>query len=135
MSEQTKKYESVLVGWADEPSYNDNGELIEREVQAQIEMNAAYQSYFNFQWVKRDRVGLRQNGASLAIDGNTTRFTEEQFSFYFEARPNRTLYFENFARIGDRIDLRNNRLGDQILLEPQITLNIGEHLEASISHE
>lgn len=116
-------------------THNDNGELIEREVQAQIEMNAAYQSYFNFQWVKRDRVGLRQNGASLAIDGNTTRFTEEQFSFYFEARPNRTLYFENFARIGDRIDLRNNRLGDQILLEPQITLNIGEHLEASISHE
>ena len=28
MSEQTKKYESVLVGWADEPSYNDNGELM-----------------------------------------------------------------------------------------------------------
>jgi len=28
MSEQTKKYESVLVGWADEPSYNDNGALM-----------------------------------------------------------------------------------------------------------
>ena len=28
MSEQNKKYESVLVGWADEPSYNDNGELM-----------------------------------------------------------------------------------------------------------
>ena len=27
MSEE-KKYESVLVGWADEPSYNDNGELM-----------------------------------------------------------------------------------------------------------
>ena len=23
-----QKYESVLVGWADEPSYNDNGELM-----------------------------------------------------------------------------------------------------------
>lgn len=116
-------------------THNDNGELIEREVQAQVELNAAYQSYFNFQWVKRDTVGLRQNGASLAIDGNTTRFTEEQFSFYFEAQPNRTVYFENFARIGDRIDLRNNRLGDQILLEPSITLNLGNHLEASVSHE
>ncbi|MAI65792.1 MAG: hypothetical protein CL600_13140 [Alteromonas sp.] len=116
-------------------THNDNGELIEREVQAQVELNAAYQSYFNFQWVKRDQVGLRQNGASLAIDGNTTRFTEEQFSFYFEARPNRTLYFENFIRVGDRIDLRNNRLGEQVLLEPQISLNIGEHLEASVNHE
>jgi len=28
MSEQNKKYESVLVGWADEPSYNENGELM-----------------------------------------------------------------------------------------------------------
>ena len=28
MSDQSKKYESVLVGWADEPSYNDNGELM-----------------------------------------------------------------------------------------------------------
>ncbi len=28
MSEQTKKYESVLVGWADEPSYNDSGDLM-----------------------------------------------------------------------------------------------------------
>jgi hypothetical protein len=28
MSEQNKKYESVLVGWADEPSYNDNGDLM-----------------------------------------------------------------------------------------------------------
>lgn len=28
MSEQTKKYESVLCGWADEPSFNDNGELM-----------------------------------------------------------------------------------------------------------
>ena len=116
-------------------THNDDGELIEREMQAQVELNAAYQSYFNFQWVKRDTVGLRHNGASLAIDGNTTRFTEEQFSFYFEAQPSRTLYFENFARIGDRIDLRNDRLGDQVLLEPSITLNLGQHLEASLSHE
>ena len=28
MSDQSKKYESVLVGWADEPSYNDNGDLM-----------------------------------------------------------------------------------------------------------
>ena len=28
MSEQTKKYESVLVGWADEPTYNEKGELM-----------------------------------------------------------------------------------------------------------
>ena len=28
MSDQSKKYESVLVGWADEPSYNDNSELM-----------------------------------------------------------------------------------------------------------
>jgi len=116
-------------------THNDDGELIEREVQAQVELNAAYQSYFNFGWVKRDTVGLRQDGSNLAIDGNTSRFTEQQFSFYFEAQPNRTLYIENFARIGDRIDLRNNRLGDQVLLEPAITLNLGQHLEASLSHE
>ena len=28
MSDQNKKYESVLVGWADEPSYNDYGDLM-----------------------------------------------------------------------------------------------------------
>lgn len=116
-------------------THNDDGELIEREVQAQFELNAAYQSYFNFGWVKRDTVGLRENGASLSIDGNTTRFTEQQFSLYFEAQPSRTLYFENFVRIGDRIDLRNNRLGKQRLFEPSITLNLGQKLSVSVSHE
>ena len=116
-------------------THNDDGELIEREVQAQFELNAAYQSYFNFGWVKRDTVGLRENGASLSIDGNTTRFTEQQFSLYFEAQPSRTLYFENFVRIGDRIDLRNNRLGEQRLFEPSITLNLGQKLSVSVSHE
>jgi hypothetical protein len=28
MSEQKKQYESVLCGWADEPNFNDNGELM-----------------------------------------------------------------------------------------------------------
>lgn len=116
-------------------THNDDGELIEREVQAQIELSAAYQSYFNLQWVKRDTVGLRQDRSSLAIDGNTTRFVEEQISFYFEAQPNKTLYFENFINIGDRIDLINNRLGDRIVIEPAISLNLGTHLEATLAHE
>lgn len=33
-------------------THNDDGELIEREMQAQVELSAAYQSYFNFQWIK-----------------------------------------------------------------------------------
>lgn len=28
MSEQTKQYESVLVGWADEPKFNDDNKLM-----------------------------------------------------------------------------------------------------------
>lgn len=28
MSDQNKKYESVLIGWADDPSYNENGDLM-----------------------------------------------------------------------------------------------------------
>ena len=116
-------------------THNDDGELIEREVQAQLELNAAYQSFMSLQWVKRDTVGLRADRASLAIDGNTTRFTEEQMSLYVETRPNKTLYFENFVRFGDRIDLLNNRLGQQLLIQPQLTMNLGNHFQATINHE
>lgn len=116
-------------------THNDDGELIEREVQAQLELNAAYQSFMSLQWVKRDTVGLRADRSSLAIDGNTTRFTEEQVSLYAETRPNKTLYLENFVRYGDRIDLLNNRLGKQLLIQPKLTMNLGNHFQATINHE
>lgn len=115
-------------------THNANGDLIEREIQAQIEVNAAYQSFFQLQWLERDRVGLRQDRSRLNIVGNSTLFREKELSFYFEAQPTRSFYFENFVRVGDRIDFDNNRLGEQILVEPEFVLNLGKHARAEVAH-
>ncbi|MEW9798539.1 carbohydrate binding family 9 domain-containing protein [Alteromonas sp. CYL-A6] len=115
-------------------THNQRGELIEREVQAQLQINADYQSFAELQWVKRDRVGLREDNSILSIDGNTTRFTEQQVQLYAEAQPAQTVFFSGFVRTGDRIDFANNRLGDQLLIESSVVLNAGLHAKLSVDH-
>ncbi len=115
-------------------THNDNGELIEKELEGYASISAAYQTYVEVGFVKRDRVGLREQRGSLAISGNTTLFAEDSYSLYFETAPFSTWEYSAFTRIGDRIDFVNNRLGDSTYFEQGVSLNIGRHIRMDIDH-
>jgi hypothetical protein len=115
-------------------SHNDNGELIEKEAEAYLSVNGQHQSFFRVGLVKRDKVGLRDNPSNLSITNNSTLFTEQMGSFYFEMRPSPAWYISTFSRFGDHIDYDNNRLGKQLLVRPTINWNLGKSLQFKLRH-
>ena len=115
-------------------SHNDNGELIEKEAEMQLSLNGQLQSYFEIGLLTRDKVGLRDDPSRLSITNNTTLFTEQQASFFFEMRPSPGWYINTFARYGDHIDYDNNRLGKQLFVRPTISWSVGESLQFKLRH-
>ncbi|MFS1702853.1 DUF5916 domain-containing protein [Alteromonas sp. AMM-1] len=110
-------------------THNDNGELIERELEATFNIRGKWQSYLELGAVKRERVGLRRDPSTLAVTGNTDRFEEQSVNVYVETRPNPTLFVSTFASKGDQIDFANNRLGNELFVESMIDVNLGKHTQ------
>lgn len=110
-------------------THSDNGELLEREVEAYASIRGKWQSFFELGRIERQRVGLRENPATLEVTGNTDLFTEKSNSIYVETRPNPTLFFSTFVRRGDQIDFANNRLGKQLVVESRLDVNVGKHMQ------
>ena len=108
---------------------NDAGEKIEEEAEISFNLSAQYNSFLKFQYTTRDRVGTREDKSSLAIDGNTTMFKENQYSIFGEAKPIIGLYFNTYLAWGDAIDFANNRLGQRREVSPRLNWNINKHLE------
>jgi hypothetical protein len=115
-------------------AHNMNGELLEREIEAQINIRGNYQSFAQFGALKRTRVGLREFNNRLDIVGNASYFEEESMSLYLETKPNQYFFISNFIRVGDAIDFANNRLGEQVFIEPTIDLNLGTHARLRVRH-
>lgn len=115
-------------------SHNDNGELLERELEAYISIRGTMQSFVELGHVKRERVGLRFDPAELRVDGNTSLFEESSTSLYVESRPSPFVFFNTFVRSGDQIDFANNRLGEQLYTESQLDMNLGKHTQVRLRH-
>lgn len=116
-------------------THNERGELTEKELEGYASIRGDYQTFIEVGTLKRDRVGLRAQGANnLSIIGNTTRFEELSNSFFLGTTPNQTFRYEFFTRIGDRVDLANNRLGDQTYLEHELSLNLGTHMRVEFEY-
>ncbi|MGS2721164.1 DUF5916 domain-containing protein [Paraglaciecola aestuariivivens] len=115
-------------------SHNDNGELIEKEIEMDLGVSAQLQSYFQIGVLKRQRVGLRADPSNLSIKGNSSLFTEKMGKLYFEMRPSPAWYISGFSRFGDHIDFDNNRLGKQFLLRPTVNWNLGSSLQFKVRH-
>lgn len=109
--------------------HNQNNELISRELAVSAGFNGPMLSMFDIMLEQNEKVGLRHNGNSLAIDGNTDRFEEQLATFYARIRPLNTLELEAEFKIGDRIDYANNRLGDYQELYSNITWYATKHLQ------
>jgi len=85
-------------------SHDDQGRLLEKEIEGYFGINGPLQSYLEFGGLSRD------------VLFNDVLFHENKISLYTEMKPKGGLYFGIWARIGDQIDFDNTVLGDEIRL-------------------
>ncbi|BAJ01628.1 carbohydrate binding family 9 domain-containing protein [Shewanella violacea] len=115
-------------------SHNQAGELIEQEAEAKIEFEASMQSYTAIGFINRKHVGRRHDASTLAIEGNTQMFTENIGWLYSSFTPARQISLELDAEYGDSIDYSNDRLGTQLLINPEVEWNITDSVSLELSH-
>ena len=112
--------------------HNINKELIAKSINTSVEINGPLLSKFTLNLWHADRVGLRHDKNIADIDNNTTRFIENQLTFSTEFEPLYNLYTLIELTVGDKIDYRNNRLGDTVEFIGNIAWNATQHLEFDI---
>ena len=97
-------------------SHDDDGRLLEREVEAYFTINGPLQS--------RVQVG----GLSRDLLHDDVLFKENKISLFTQFQPRGGLLVGLWSRVGDQVDFDNTRLGDQLRVEPFLRWNIGRHL-------
>lgn len=123
--------ESSLSGqW--EILHNENNEFIERSLTTQFGIDGPKLSYFNMQLIHADKVGLRHDINNRSIDGNTTRFTENQIRLSGNIQPLNRLYGSLDVTFGDKISYLNDQLGDISEVSANLTWNVTNHFQADI---
>lgn len=115
-------------------SHNDNGEFLEKELEAWFTMEGQQETKLRFGAITRDRVGRRFNRALLAIDNNTDLFSTNEYRIFGEIKPWSGLYLNTDIAFGDRIDYANNRVGTFTEIRPNIRWNISAHTELNLRH-
>ncbi len=128
-AEQDSLWQTANVAGQWQIIHNQNNELIERTLEATVDIDGPMQSFFEAKLVHGEKVGLRHDEANLAIDNNTSRFEENQVILYSNIKPTNRTYLSLEVTAGDKIDYRNDRLGDLIEVAANITINITNHLE------
>ncbi len=107
---------------------DDAGALIEREIEAYIDLSGPMQSYMNVDLGHRNRVF------------NGVAFDQSFLNTYGEMSPTDDLYVYLEAHYGDRIDFSFApspgvaRQGKQLDLIPGLRYNLGRHLRFNLSH-
>lgn len=115
-------------------THNINNELIERALTASFNIDGPKQSYYEFNIVHGEKVGIRYDETIAAIDGNTTSFNEDQIELFASIKPDPRTDLSFAITMGDKIDFANDRLGDLIELEGHINVFITNHLEFDFHH-
>ncbi|MBD1583605.1 carbohydrate binding family 9 domain-containing protein [Pseudoalteromonas sp. S16_S37] len=115
-------------------THNDDGALLEKEIQTNVAIDGPLQSFIDFGVEHRKRTGLRHNKASLKIDNNSDLFSENTLWTYMEFKPVSGLFAGLNLRTGNKVDLANNRVGQMRFARPVINLNLGKHFEVNFRH-
>ncbi len=97
-------------------THDDSGRVLEREWEASIGIGGPMQSW--------TRVGV-ENRDTL---WDEVLYKENEVSIYGRVQPIGGLELELWISWGDRIDLANSRLGEELRLEPSVDWNINRHL-------
>jgi hypothetical protein len=121
---------SVSGAWHEQR--NDNNELLESSISTSAAIDGPMLSNFDVTLTYADKTGLRHNESIIAIKDNTSRFDELQVELYASAQPMPRLFAEVLFTVGDKIDYRNNRLGDYQEFYTNMTVNLTDHLEVDL---
>ena len=100
-----------------------------------LEYRGSYQTLLRPGIRRHRRVAKRLAQDTLDIEGNAPRFTEFYWQWYTETIPNSALKLNLDGRYGDKIDVKNYRLGTLKEVTPQIQWNLTEHFQLLISHK
>ena len=114
--------------------HNENDELINQEQSFYLFADGPLLSRVELIYADANKVGLRENNASLAIDGNTKRFNERQWRFFGQLRPNNKPNVSLDGTLGEKIDYDNDRLGDIAELVGNVTWHPTPHIELDFYH-
>jgi hypothetical protein len=106
--------------WVD--NRTQDGTLLDITRESWIGANGPLQSYYEYGHVEREK------------EWNGVRFQERINRIRAQLTPISGLTLELFARAGDKVDLSNTKLGKLLTINPEITLNLGKSLSASINH-
>jgi hypothetical protein len=132
--DDTSVWQDMGLSITGELQQNTNKELIERSVNATFNGFGPKLSFYEISLIHADKVGLRHDSSNLAIDGNTTIFTENQLILYGKFQPTTNTTMDAEFIFGDKIDYSNNQLGDINQLTASLTWNINKHLKTDITH-
>jgi hypothetical protein len=115
-------------------SHSQAGELLEKEAEAELIVHGPLQSEVSLMLTERDRVGSRLDGSRLVVDANTQLFTEQTIGTFALVQPWSGVYIEVETEVGDKLDFRNNRLGEGLEIAPEIRWNANIHAQVALRH-
>ncbi|MBQ4835976.1 carbohydrate binding family 9 domain-containing protein [Pseudoalteromonas luteoviolacea] len=115
-------------------SHNEDGELLEKEVQSNFKVQGPLQSIVQVGFDHRKRTGQRHDETLLEIDGNTDMFTENFQWMYLEMKPRAGVFAGLRLNTGNKLDIANNRLGQRYIVKPTLNFNLGRHFEVKLRH-
>lgn len=115
-------------------SHSQAGELLEKEAEAELIVHGPLQSELALVVTERDRVGSRLDGSRLVVDANARLFTEQTIGTFALVQPWSGVYIEVETEIGDKLDFRNNRLGEGLEVAPEIRWNANIHAQVALRH-
>ncbi len=115
-------------------THNQAGELIKKEAQSFVSLDGPWQSYLELGTISRERRGLRVDPSSLAIDGNSARFNENEINLFASIKPSAGVVADIDVTQGNKVDLANNRLGEFVRIRPTVNYNINSHLALRLRH-
>lgn len=119
---ESDRWTQIAVGSDWEERNNQAGSLLERELEAWVNINGPRQSFISIDAGTRDR-GFRG-----------VQFDETFWNLYGEVEPTGALYLSLSAKGGDRADLANVRPGKLRQVEPAIRYQPGRHVRIRLSH-
>lgn len=101
---------------------DQSGQLLEEELEAYVSVQGPLQSFIEVGGGIRERYW----------DG--VLFDESYVNLFGELRPRDGLQLALFASVGEQVDFANTEIGDQLNINPRVTLNLGDHWSFSLRH-
>jgi len=111
---------SVYSDW--DITHDQHGRLIEKELEASLNINAGKQSHFNLYTNTRDRLW------------DDILFDENIIGLNFNIKPISGIEFGTGYNVGDSIDFSNSKIAKKTGANIYANLNIGQHLSINLDH-